>query len=113
MNKLQSLLLALTVICCSSCAAALVGGAFYKSSKTKQAKKEFMDNFNKTNIEREKLGLPPLDLCSEKYQFDEGWAMDDPICKKKIEAYEAGDKNALNPSQLSNPQGEGEQKQNH
>jgi hypothetical protein len=78
-----------------SSAAALVGGAFYNSNKSNEEKREFIENFNKNNIEREKAGLAPLDLCTEKYQFDEGWAKDDPQCKKRVEAYEAGDENAL------------------
>jgi hypothetical protein len=54
-----------------------------------------MANYNNTNLERMKAGLSPLDLCTEKYNFDEGRAKDDPECKKRIEAYKAGDKNAL------------------
>lgn len=87
-------------ISCMSCAAALVGGAFYKVSKTREEKRKFMSEYNQTNLERQKLGLAPLDLCTEKYNFDEKWAKDDPPCKKRVEAYEAGDKTALGTSEL-------------
>ncbi len=76
-------------------AAGLVGGAFYGSSKSDEEKREFMEDFNKNNTKREKAGLAPLDLCAEKYHFDEDWAKDDPQCKKRVEAYETGDENAL------------------
>ena len=89
-----------TPISLISSAATLVGGAFYNSANPEEEKSEFMENFNKTNREREKAGLAPLDLCTEKYQFDEGWAKDDPQCKKRVEAYEAGDENALETNQF-------------
>ncbi|MGH7799347.1 MAG: hypothetical protein ACREOW_01795 [Thermodesulfobacteriota bacterium] len=82
------------------CVETLIAGSFYRSSKQKQAKQEFMENFNQTNVEREKAGLQQLDLCTEQYHFDEGWAKNDPECKKRVEAYEAGDKNALGIPQL-------------
>jgi len=40
-------------------------------------------------------------LCTEKYYFDEGWAKEDPNCKVRIEAYEAGDTSALGTQGLS------------
>jgi len=40
-------------------------------------------------------------LCTEKYYFDEGWAKEDPDCKERIEAYEAGDYSALGTQELS------------
>ena len=91
-----------SLILCSSCAPTLIGAVAYKTSKTREQKQQFLKNFNEMNLEREKAGLPPLDLCTEKYHFDEKWAKEDPECKKRIEAYEAGDKTALGTSQLSN-----------
>lgn len=85
---------------CSGCAAALVGGAFYKSSKTREGKERFIAQFNQTNIEREKAGLPPLDLCTEKYHFDKKWADNDPICEERIIRYEMGDTTALGNPQI-------------
>jgi hypothetical protein len=84
----------------TGCVAALVGGAFYYKAKGKEEKKDFLEQYNKTNIERHKAGLPPLDLCTEKYHFDEGWAKNDPACKARIEEYEAGNKGALGVPQL-------------
>jgi len=64
----------------SSCVPTVIGAYAYKSSKTKQARADFMEDFNRNNTEGEKAGLEPLDLCEEKYNFDEGWAMDDNAC---------------------------------
>lgn len=99
-NKVLSIQLVFLAIFCTSCVPALIGSVAYHSVKSKGEKREFMDNYNKTNIEREKAGLPPLDLCTEKYHFDEGYAKDDPPCKKRVEAYEAGDETALGKTQL-------------
>jgi len=66
---------------------------------SRATKREFMDN--KTNIEREKAGLQPLDLYTEKYHFDVGYAKNDPNCKKRVEAYEAGDTTALGNLELT------------
>jgi len=62
-----------------------------KSSRTKHEKQEFLTNFHQTNLEREKAGLPLLDLCIAKYQFSKGWAMKDGTCKSKIHAYLRGE----------------------
>ncbi len=79
----------------TSCAAALVGGAFYKSSKTKGQRQEFMAQFQKNNMERETKGLQPLDWCSEAYRFDRKYANNDKNCAKRIKSYEAGGKSSL------------------
>jgi len=79
----------------AGCIPTIIGAVAYKSSKTRQAKESFIEQFNETNLEREKAGLPPLDLCTEKYNFDKKWADDDPICAERIAKYEAGDKTAL------------------
>lgn len=88
-------ILIVTAMASTGCIPTLIGAAVYKSSKTRQAKEGFIEQFNQTNYEREKAGLAPLDLCTEKYGFDKKWADDDPICKERIERYEAGDKSAL------------------
>lgn len=59
-----------------------------------------MAQFNQTNIEREKAGLAPLDLCTEQYHFDKKWADNDPTCEERIIRYESGDKSALGHPQL-------------
>ena len=65
------------LVLASGCIPTIIGAAVYKSSKTRQAKESFIEQFNATNLEREKAGLPPLDLCTEKYNFDKKWADDD------------------------------------
>ena len=93
MKKGIVLLIPLLVLV-SGCIPTIIGAAVYKSSKTRQAKESFIEQFNATNLEREKAGLPPLDLCTEKYGFDKKWADDDPVCAERIAKYEAGDKTA-------------------
>ena len=77
------------------CIPTIIGASEYKSSKTRESKERFMAQFNQTNIEREKAGLAPLDLCTEQYHFDKKWADNDPICDERIIRYEMGDKTAL------------------
>jgi hypothetical protein len=79
------------------CAAALVGGLIYKSTKSNEEKAAFVTNLQKTNLEREKAHLKPLDWCSEAYKFDKGWAVENTECNQRVAAYEAGDKTALTP----------------
>lgn len=94
------ILLLFTGIFLSGCIPTIIGASVYKSSKTRESKERFMAEFNKTNIEREKAGLPPLDLCTEKYYYDKKWADNDPICDERIIRYESGDKSALGHPQL-------------
>ena len=91
----RCLCLVIAAMLFSGCAAALVGGAFYKGSKTKGQRQEFITQFQKNNTDRETKGLKPLDWCSEAYRFDKGYAENDKDCAKRIKAYEKGDKNAL------------------
>jgi hypothetical protein len=77
------------------CAAALVGGLIYKSTKSNEEKAAFVTNLQKTNLEREKAHLKPLDWCSEAYKFDKGWATENTECQQRVTAFEAGDKTAL------------------
>lgn len=95
MNKKLVVFVALLLCLSTGCAAVLVGGAFYKGAKTKGQRQEFMTQFQKTNMEREKAGLKTLDWCSEAYKFDEGWANNDKVCTARIAAYKKGDKTAL------------------
>jgi hypothetical protein len=80
----------------SACLPVLVGGLILKSSKSNAEKREFITWLQNTNMERERLGLKPLDVCSEKYKFDAGWAAEDPVCLERIKQYQAGDHSALN-----------------
>lgn len=95
MKRIMLYVAVFTAVASTGCVPTLIGAAVYKSSKTRQAKESFVEKFNQTNYEREKAGLPPLDLCTEKYSFDKKWADDDPICAERIERYEAGDASAL------------------
>lgn len=82
----------------TSCVAAIVAGALvYSSSKSKEQHQMFMSQLDQTNMERESKGLAPLDWCSQAYRFDKGWAMKDANCQRRIEKYEKGDADALNP----------------
>jgi hypothetical protein len=73
------------------CVPVMVGGLIAKSSSTRKQKQLFLANLNKTNLEREKSGLLPLDVCIAKYQFDQGWALKDNSCKKILNAYIRGE----------------------
>jgi hypothetical protein len=74
-----------------NCWPVFVGGLFYQSAKTRHEKQVFLTEFHNTNLEREKAGLLPLDICIAKYQFDKGWALEDRGCKEKVRAYERGE----------------------
>lgn len=90
--------IALVAVCglvLSGCAAALVGGLIYKSVKSNEEKAAFTTNLQKTNTEREKAKLKPLDWCSEAYKFDKGWATENAPCAARVTAYEGGDTAAL------------------
>jgi len=96
-SKICLLVLVLSSFCCSLVDTGVI---VYQPPTTEHDRQQFIQHFQQTNLEREKAGLAPLDLCTEKYNFDRGWAMKDPNCKKRILAYEAGDKNALGTPQL-------------
>lgn len=80
----------------SGCAAVLVGGLIYKSVKSNEEKALFTTNLQKTNLEREKARLKPLDWCSEAYKFDKGWAVESAECAARVKAFDGGDSTALN-----------------
>lgn len=84
-HKRYSVCILILTICLYGCVPALAGGMIYGSVKSKQERQKFMRNFNITNMERTQSGLPPLDLCTEKYNFDKYWAMEDPNCKEIVE----------------------------
>ena len=92
---IKVIVLTLLSVSLGGCAAALVGGLIYKSTKSNEEKANFVTNLQKTNLEREKAHLKPLDWCSEAYKFDKGWATENPECGQRVAAYEAGDKTAL------------------
>ena len=90
-TKLVLVGMLLTAMLVNGCAAVLVGGLIYKSSKSKQEKNEFLQELNRINLEREKVGLQPLDRCVEMYHFDPGWAMASADCRAMIDSLIAAD----------------------
>jgi hypothetical protein len=60
----------------------LIGAAVYSNAQTDATKQKFLDDFNKTNLEREKAGLKPLEYCSELRRLDDNLAKNDEECKK-------------------------------
>ena len=103
MKKIVASLLCLVFLSCTGCVAALIGGAVaggyvYHDAKKREVRESFMANYRYHNLEREKSGLAPLDLCSEKYHFDRDWARENYECRRRINRYEAGDYSALSKS---------------
>jgi len=82
--KCSVLIIPLLTILISSCVPIIAGGMIYGSVKSKKEKQKFMHNLIMTNMERTQNDLPPLDLCTEKYNFDKYWAMEDPKCKEVV-----------------------------
>ena len=95
MKRLIEAMFCGSVFLTSGCVPVLIGSAFYHDAKKDQTRESFMAEFRKTNVEREKNGLEPLDLCTEKYHFDQHWAKKDPTCRDRIKRYEQGDQSAL------------------
>ena len=79
----------------TGCLPILVGGMIWKSSKSREEHERWSTQFQATNIERVKIGLPPLDWCIEATRFDKGWAHQDTNCAARIDRAEAGDSTAL------------------
>jgi len=77
------------------CAPVLVGGLIWKSSKSRQEHERWSEDFQRTNEDRTKRGLRPLDWCIEAVHFDKGWAHQDPTCGPRIDRAENGDTLAL------------------
>lgn len=94
----RTLLLLLCFIAFSmstGCAPVIIGGLFYQDGQRRKTRQNFTANFRSINLEREKNGLQPLDLCAEKYHFDRSWARKDPNCHERIKRYEAGEKSVF------------------
>jgi hypothetical protein len=87
----------------TACLPVLVGGLILKSSKSNAEKRQSISQLQNTNMDRERLGLRPLDACSEKYKFDAGWAAQDPVCLERIKQCQAGDPNALDMGNTATP----------
>lgn len=87
--------LLVAAILSTSCVPVMVGGLIAKSASSDSSKREFTNNFQRVNMERERAGLRALDWCSEQYKFDAGWAANEPECRRRIQRYQAGDRSAL------------------
>lgn len=62
----------------------------YIESTSQEERDEFMSRLNVVNEKRVGEGFLPLDLCTEKYYFDRGWAMEDQDCSIRVEDFENG-----------------------
>ncbi len=70
----------------------MVGAVAYSSVKTSSQRREFVRDFHANSALRQQAGLPPLDICTEKYKFDKYWARQDPECKEKIKEFDKDEK---------------------
>jgi len=75
--------------------ATVVGSSIGMHSEVKKHRKQHLHKVERTNEQRVKDGLEPLDICTEKYKFDRPWAMDDGACAERVRRYEAGAPAAL------------------
>ena len=90
------LLTALLPLTSSGCIAVMAGAVLAADADSRRNNREaFTSNFHRTNLDRESVGLAPLDWCSTVYTFDRGWSLDMPVCADRVYAYEDGDKSAL------------------
>lgn len=80
------LIIALLSIFFYGCGAVLVGGLLMRSASSEKERTKFLIQLQKTNIEREKNGLPPLNKCVEIYHFDPSWAEDLEDCQSTIDS---------------------------
>lgn len=81
MKLTNIVLLMTTVAILQGCAAAAVGAYAYDRGGKRETRQKYFEEFNKTNIEREKNGLKPLELCAYKKSIDKEWADEDSNCK--------------------------------
>ncbi len=102
--------LAILLILCGSnlvlsgCIPVMVGAVAYSSVKKSSQQREFIRDFHTNNLLRQDAGLPPLDLCTEKYKFDKYWARQDPECKEKVKEFDK-DENAYSSKEAEQLQG--------
>jgi hypothetical protein len=92
---IRMLALAVAGITLGGCAAVVAGALIYDHTKSREDRRQFTEDFNRRNIEREKAGLAKLDWCSEVYKFSQSWAKEQPGCAERIARYENGDASAL------------------
>ena len=73
-----ALLASMAVI--QGCAAVAVGGYVYSNTEDEKNKQEFLKEFDAQNLEREKAGLEPKDLCEALKRRNVDWWEDDKVC---------------------------------
>ena len=95
MKRVVGVIAVITLATAGGCAAALVGGMIWKSGKSRQEHERWSEEFQRTNEDRAKRGVKPLDWCIEAVRFDKGWAHQDPNCGTRIDRAEKGDTLAL------------------
>jgi hypothetical protein len=78
----------ITVAMAVGCAPVLVGGLIWKANKSREEHERWSEAFQRTNDDRSKRGLKPLDWCIEAVHFDKGWAHNDPSCGARIDRAE-------------------------
>ena len=81
---MKKLIALVALVALPACAPVLVAGLIHKNIKSKEARKEFTQQFRADNFEREQAGLTPLDWCQEVWRYDEGWANDLKECKDYV-----------------------------
>jgi hypothetical protein len=81
MKKLIIVAALLPLLLLQGCAAVAIGAYAYDKSAKREVHQKYFEQFNNLNIEREKNGLKPLDLCTYKKSVDKEWASDDENCK--------------------------------
>ncbi len=88
-EQAKLVLIASSLLCMSlaltGCIPMIIGAVAYSGAQSDATKQKFLDDFNKTNLEREKAGFKPLEYCVELGRFDAKLAEADAECKKKTE----------------------------
>ena len=72
----------------SGCVPVLIGSWAYSGSQSDATKQKWLEDYNRTNLEREKAGLAPLDYCTEARRYDAKMADADPTCTKSTKIAE-------------------------
>jgi hypothetical protein len=82
-KPLYFVVISFSVLSLTGCIPAIIGAVAYSGAQSDATKQKFLDDFNRTNIEREKSGLKPLEYCVELRRFDSKVADQDDECKQK------------------------------
>ena len=85
-KPLYFVVISFSVLSLTGCIPAIIGAVAYSGAQSDATKQKFLDDFNRTNLEREKSGLKPLEYCVELRRFDSKVADQDAECKKKAES---------------------------